>query len=102
MTKAISVDSVYKYICIKQSDWRADPSLPEELDISQLFDITDYTKRQRRTEPGKRDTRRSRERERGRARQSATETHRQRAGARDGVYGGTHLSICGLLYRGGG
>ena len=38
ITKEILLDSVFKYICITRSDCPTDPSLPEELNISQLFD----------------------------------------------------------------
>ena len=37
ITKAISLDSVLAHICITQSDWPTDPSLPEKLNISKLF-----------------------------------------------------------------
>ena len=38
ITKAISLDSVLANICITQSDWPTDSSLPEKLNISKLFD----------------------------------------------------------------
>ena len=41
ITKAISLDSVLAYICITQSDWLMDPSLPEKLNISKLLDSGD-------------------------------------------------------------
>ena len=33
ITKAISLDSVFAFICIMRSDWLTDPSLPEKFNI---------------------------------------------------------------------
>ena len=38
ITKAISLDSVFAFICIMRSDWLTDPSLPEKFIIPQLSD----------------------------------------------------------------
>ena len=38
ITNTISLDSVLAYVCITQSDWPTDPSLPEKFNLSQLFD----------------------------------------------------------------
>ena len=38
ITKAISLGSVFAFICKTRSDWLMDPSLPEKFNISKLFD----------------------------------------------------------------